>query len=152
MTSTNYDDDDIPPFDFDDRAWRRFPQRTHDELKLVTNDLYYHSDAKVGALVAKGGKYPEIAVSTKGLDYLCAAVQRGDKIASGVVVLARRDEVGRPFVVKEMAVADVKEAVKNIAPRNGQYGFYWWFYSDGTPQPSQSTPTSYPQPLEDPPF
>jgi hypothetical protein len=146
---SNNNNDDIIPFSFEDRAWQRFPQKTHDQLRLASNDLYHHSAAKIGALVAKGAKYAEIAVSKSGLDYLWAAV-RGGKISRGIVALARREDGGRPVVTKEMDVADVVESVKDIPPREGDWGQYWWFYADGTPQRSQGT--SYARSLEEPPF
>jgi hypothetical protein len=135
------------PFTFD-RAWQRFPQTTHDELCLASNHLYHHTDAKVGALVAMRGKYAEFAVSKAGLDYLWAAVRDG-RIPRGVVVLAVRDE-GRNVVVKEMDVEAVVDGVKDIPAREGDWGPYWWFYSNGSPQRSQGT--SYVRPLEDPPY
>ena len=62
------------PFSLDGK-WLRFPQKTHDQLGLVGNDLYYHGDVKIGALVPKlGTRFPEIAVSASGLEYLHAAV------------------------------------------------------------------------------
>jgi hypothetical protein len=66
-------------FSFADPDWHRFPQKMHEKLGLVGNELWSNKSAKAGALVcSQSSKYPEIAVAKAGLDYLFAAVQRGD--------------------------------------------------------------------------
>ena len=139
-----------PEFSLDGR-WLRFPQKTHDELGLVGNELYFHSDAKIGALVAKlGTRFPEIAVSQSGLEYLHTAVLRGDKITSGRLVLGKWE--GAHFVViEEIPVGDVVAAVKGIPPKDGQFGPYWWFNQDGTPY-ARSPGASNARSLDEPPF
>jgi hypothetical protein len=69
----------------------------------------------------------------------------------GIVVLAYRDGGGY-VVVKQMDIAGVMEALKGIPPRSGEWGEYWWFYSNGTPQGSRGTSYTYACPLEEPPF
>jgi hypothetical protein len=138
------------PFSMMDSGWRRFPQKTHEQLGLATNDLYYHGEAKQGALVAKlGSRYLEIAVSANGLNYLHAAVLGGDKITSGMLVLAKWE--GTQFIViVEIPIIEVIEMLKDIPPKEGPYGPYWWFNQDGTPH-DRSQRTSYGS-LDEPPF
>jgi hypothetical protein len=136
-------------FSFENREWRRLPQKTHDALRLASNHIYQHADTNIGALVAMRGKYAEFAVAKAGLDYLWSAVSEG-RTPEGKVVLAYRDGGGY-VVVREMDIADVMESIKDIPARMGEWGDYWWFYSNGTPQGSRGGPSSN-QPLEEPPF
>jgi hypothetical protein len=134
-------------FSFETREWRRFPQKTHDALGLASNHLYQHTDTNIGALVAMRGKYAEFAVSKAGLDYVWSAVSEG-RSPDGIIVLAYRD--GGGYVeVKQMDITDVMESIKGIPARLGEWGDYWWFNADGTPQGARKT--SY-TPLEEPPF
>jgi hypothetical protein len=136
-------------FSFENREWRRLPQKTHDALRLASNHLYSHTDTNIGALVAMRGKYAEFAVSKAGLDYLWKAVSEG-RTPEGKVVLAYRDGGGY-VVVREMNVDDVLESLKVVPPRVREWGEYWWFYSNGSPQRLGGGPSSIP-PLEEPPF
>jgi hypothetical protein len=126
-------------FSFDDPRWKRFPQKTHDELGLVGNELFGNKSGKAGALVCSpSNKYPEVAVSKTGLDYLAAALQRGD-ITSGEVVFYEWE--GRKRVIVEtLNVVDVVAALKNTPPREGRFGQYWWFNRDGTPYEDGDVP------------
>jgi hypothetical protein len=144
MTHDNYD----VLFSFID-GWRRLPQKTHDALRLASNHLYQHIDTNIGALVAMRGKYAEFAVSKADLDYLLAAVSEG-RPPEGRVVLAYRDGGGY-VVVREMDITDVMESLKIVPPRVGEWGEYWWFYSDGSPQRLGGRSSSIP-PLEEPTF
>jgi hypothetical protein len=133
------DNDLDTAFSFDDPHWRRFPQRKHDELGLVGNELWGNKSAKRGALVCPpSNKSEKIAVSEAGLNYLVAAVQRGD-ITSGEVVFY--EFVDRKQVVTvRMDVLDVFAKVKDVAPRQGKYGPFWLFYKDGTPEDDDDIP------------
>jgi hypothetical protein len=138
-------------FSFDTRDFRRFPQKTHDALRLVSNHLYEHTDTKIGALVAMRGKYAEFAVSKAGLDYLWKAVSE-ERIPDGIVVLAYRDGGGY-VVVNQMDIDDVMESLKVVPPRVGEWGEYWWFNRDGTPQRLGGGPShNQPPPLEEAPW
>jgi hypothetical protein len=136
-------------FSFENREWRRFPQKTHDALGLASNHLYQHVDTNIGALVTMRGKYAEFAVSASGLKYLSTAVSEG-RTPDGIVVLAYRDG-GEYVVVRQMDIADVMESLKGIPPRLGEWGEYWWFYSNGSPQGSRGGSSSN-HPLEEPPW
>jgi hypothetical protein len=125
-----------PPFQFADHDWRRFPQSKHEELGLTGNDLWCNRGWRSGALLCSASsRSDKIAVSKTGLDYLAAAVERGDKITSGEVVLYEwRDDCKRNIIILQMDIGDVVDKVKNITPRDGKYGPFWLFYRDGTPE------------------
>jgi hypothetical protein len=140
---------DCGEFDFNDLHWRMFPPRTHQELGLASNELWYNDLTKTGALVGyQSTRYPETAISKAGLDYVHERLQEG-KIPNAIVVLARR-EGQRSIKVRELDINDVVASLERIPPRDGEFGPYWWFYSNGSPQ--RSPGTSYNRPLEDPPY
>jgi hypothetical protein len=133
-------DNDIA-FSFDDPAWRRFPRSQSDKLGLVANELWNNKSAKAGALVCSASSRSEkIAVSQSGLNYLAAAVERGDNITSGQVVFSEYWEKGRSAIIMHMDVADVVAKLKGILPREGKYGPFWLFYRDGTPEEEDAPP------------
>jgi hypothetical protein len=122
-------------FDFGDPNWKRFPQKKmHEELGLTGNELRGNIAAKAGALLCSASSRSEkIAVGQSGLDYLFAAVQRGDRITSGEVVFYEWDDRKQTVIIK-MDVVDVVAKLKDVAPRQGKYGPFWLFYRDGTPE------------------
>jgi hypothetical protein len=123
-------------FSFTDPLWRRFPQRKHEELGLTGNDLYGNRGWRAGALLCPASSRSEkIAVSQSGLNYLSAAVERGDKITSGQVVFYERSG-NYNIVILHMNVTDVVNKLDGIPPRDGKYGPFWLFYRDGTPEES----------------
>jgi hypothetical protein len=134
MQETLFDTD--TEFNFGDPRWRRFPQSKHEELGLAGNELWSNKSAKAGALLCPASSRSEkIAVSESGLNYLAAAVQRGDNITSGEVVFYEwKDDCKRNAIILHMDVVDVFNRVKNITPRQGKYGPFWLFYRDGTPE------------------
>jgi hypothetical protein len=126
-------------FSFDEPNWRRFPQKKHEELGLVGNELWGNKSAKAGALVCSpSSKYPEIAVSQSGLEYLNAALQRG-AITWGVVVFYKWNGRKRD-IIESLDVIDVATKLKNIPPRDGRFGSYWWWNQNGTPYEDDDVP------------
>ena len=69
-------------------------------------------------------------MSKSGLDYLFAAVQRGD--ITGEIVFYEWDGRKQATIIK-MDVVDVVAKLKDIPPREGKWGPFWLFYRDGTP-------------------
>jgi hypothetical protein len=121
-------------FNFDDPNYHRFPQKKQEELGLTGNELACNRAAKAGALLCPASSRSEkIAVSQSGLDYLFAAVQRGDRITSGEVVFYEWDGK-KNVIILRMKVVDVVAKLKGIPPREGKYGPFWLFYRDGTPE------------------
>jgi hypothetical protein len=140
LTSITTSKNDIA-FSFSDPNWRHFPRSQSDKLGLVANELYYNKSAKAGALVCSASSRSEkIAVSQSGLNYLAAAVERGDSITSGQVVFSEYWEKGRSAIIIHMDVADVVAKLKGIAPREGKYGPFFLFYRDGTPEEAEEAP------------
>jgi hypothetical protein len=80
-------------------------------------------------------KSAKVAVSKAGLDYLAAAVERGEHITSGEVVFYESYNRSTLYILR-MNVVDVVERLKGVAPREGKYGPFWLFYHDGTPEDS----------------
>ena len=128
-------------FDFDDPNFRRFPQHKHDELGLSGNGLWGNRLTKQGALLCPPSSRSEkIAVSQSGLNYLLAAVERGD-ITSGEVVFHEWDDGRKKQVVTiRMDVVDVAKKLEGVAPRQGKYGPFWLFYRDGRPEDDNDIP------------
>jgi hypothetical protein len=128
-------------FSFSDPAWRRFPRSQSDKLGLVANELWSNKSAKAGALVCSvSNRSEKIAVSESALNYLAAAVQRGDNITSGQVVFVEFWDKGKSAIIIHMDVADVVAKLKGILPREGKYGPFWLFYRDGTPEEAEEAP------------
>jgi hypothetical protein len=137
--------DTDPTFNFDDPNWRRFPQKKHEELGLVGNELWSKKPAKAGALTCPvSNRSEKIAVSQSGLNYLHAAVQRGDDITSGQVVFFEWDDKKRvSVIIIRMNVVDVFNKVKDSTPRQGKqgkHGPFYLFYRDGTSEDDEEVP------------
>ena len=127
-------------FNFDDPNWKRFPQKTHDVLGLIGNELHGNRPAKAGALTCLASSRSEkIAVSKSGLDYLAAAVQRGDNITSGEVIFYKWEN-RKNVIILRMNVLDVAAKLTGITAREGKYGPFWLFYRDGRPEDDNDVP------------
>ena len=119
-------------FSFDDPNWRPFPRNVQRDLNLASNELWFNSDTKAGALICPlADRYPDFICSKSGLDYLHNAKQDG-KITEGYVVLARWNDAGR-IVVRVTPIDDVVAALKGITPNQGKgsYGPFYWLKRDG---------------------
>jgi hypothetical protein len=121
-------------FQFGDPHYRRFSQKKQEELGLVGNDLWGNRSAKAGALLCPASNRSEkIAVSKSGLEYLAAAVERGERITSGEVVFYQSYNKSTLYILR-MNVVDVVAKLKGVPPREGKYGPFWLFNRDGTPE------------------
>jgi hypothetical protein len=134
--------DNDTTFNFGDQNWRRFPQKKQEELGCTGNDLWNNKSAGAGALICPtSNRSDKIAVSQSGLEYLFAAVQRGDHITSGKVVFTHWDDKRHySSILISMDVTDVYNKIKGVEPRQGKYGPFWLFYRDGTPEGDEDAP------------
>jgi hypothetical protein len=123
-------------FSFRDPSWRRFPQKKREEIGLAGNDLWGNKSIPAGALTCPASdRSDKFAVSQAGLNYLYEAVQRGEAITSGEVVLSGWDDKRHiNYIILCMDVVEIFDKLKDIPPRQGKYGPFWLVYRDGTPE------------------
>lgn len=82
---------------------------------------------KIGAVVVFKSK-TDFALSSVGLDYIVDAV-RQHRIEQGFVLLLRKDR-GKFVFVNAAPVEEVKAALNNNRPIDGEWGPYWWLPAD----------------------
>jgi hypothetical protein len=135
-------------FKLNDPSWRPYSPSVLNKYGITPNKLYYKESIAVGVLAARqSSTYAECAVSKGGIDYLHAAVVEG-RISAGYLVLYNN------FVVLvEMPIAEVVKMLEGTPPRtDGQWGPYYWFNFDGTPNVRQISGGGRPYMDDDVPF
>jgi hypothetical protein len=118
---------DTTAFRFDNRDWRLVSRDKLTELGISPNRIAFNKVTNAAALVVdQSARYAEFAVSETGLVLLHSALQSG-KVEKAEVVFVIKMAVMRRHPVLEMVAT-----VKDIPPREGQFGRYWWFNLNGT--------------------
>jgi hypothetical protein len=95
-----------------------------------------HDGAIIGAVLVLRGRGQDFALGVAGLEYVTTAEKEG-RITDAYVVLAQRSADGgrREFIAAEKA-AVVHERLREYAPREGQFGRYWWISVEFVPATS----------------
>jgi hypothetical protein len=67
----------------------------------------------------------DFALGKIGFDGIVRAKAAGN-IDEGYVLLLRANGSGHPTVVKALSVEEVAALLRNEAPREGKWGWFWW--------------------------
>jgi hypothetical protein len=106
---------------------------------IYPNQLAYHLERQIVALILKQGKGGDYAMNKNGLNYLSEAQESGKRkdgkpVSSAVVVLAKADPdaptIGALKVAASFTVEEMRERVRNLTAFDGNGGTSYWWISD----------------------
>ena len=102
--------------------------------KYYPNRLY--GDGKqTGAIAVTRGRGNDFALNAEGLDYVVQAETEG-RVKEGYVVLASRNGSTPQFIAAARA-KEVQERLRNVTPREGNFGPYHWITVNFQPAASR---------------
>jgi hypothetical protein len=100
---------------------------------------FYGDGKNVGAVVAMRSRGVDFALNLDALDYVCKAEAEG-RIKEGYVVLAVKENGGAPGYVAHARANEVAERLRNVTPRDGKWGKYYWLTSALQPEGVNNEP------------
>lgn len=118
----NDDEEFIRKHLFKDSTFEAFTPAQRERLHVGLNWPYQAKERRLITLVAlrkEGGTH--WGINVKGLQYVLTLL-REKRISGGYVVLTDNYQT----IVSMTPVADVWEKLKNVSPRPGKFGDFWW--------------------------
>jgi hypothetical protein len=115
-----------------DVNWRCVSSERTRALGVWPNQLWHNVISKEGAVVVQqSNQWGDYALSRAGFKTIRDALA-ADKLSAGFVVLQNREHEQ----VACKSIDEMEELLRNIAPRTGRLGDFWWLRSDASPADS----------------
>lgn len=121
---------------FDENSgWSFAPREVCEREKIFPNGLAYNKEEAAIALVINQGRHGDASMGQAGLDYICAALEKGElkvgkPVTSGWVVVAEPAKNGSPRkFVRAHTAEEMRKRFNGMDPWTGAYGPYFWVAS-----------------------